>query len=238
MPLDLTEQIHSQSVEAATLGIGILILLVLISSLIKHKGKLISLFLFSFITILVLGVSIYLVSLTIYLNSASLTKGPVHWHADFEVWKCGEKLNLEYPEGLSNKIGTSVLHEHNDERIHVEGVVMTDYGASLPKFFKVVGGDFNGEKLAFPTNEGLVILKNGDNCDGEKSSLQTFIFKTEGNIFYQQKLTDPLNYQMSQESTVPPGDCIIIELDKEKKKTDKLCQQYKIKVEQGELHGI
>src|SRR3989344_9275122 len=65
----------------------------------------------------------YLVFKTVSENVASVAGGPVHWHADYEVWACGEKIDIMDPEGFSNRIGSPVIHDHGDNRIHIEGVV-------------------------------------------------------------------------------------------------------------------
>lgn len=177
-------------------------------------------FLFSAIVTLVLSITAYLIWSTITTNIKSVTGGPIHWHADFEIWNCGSKLDLVDPKGLDNKVGTPLLHEHNDERIHVEGPVMNYQDISLGKFFEVVGGS---------------MIASGMECNGKVGEVQVFVYKTEGKTFYQQKLGDPASYVLSPYSTIPPGDCIIIELDKPKTRTDKLCNFYQIAKEKGEL---
>ena len=36
-------------------------------------------------------------------------------------------------------------------------------------------------------------------------------------------------------SNIPPGDCIIIEFDTEKEKTEHICETYKVAIERGDL---
>src|SRR3990170_2868404 len=100
----------------------------------------------------------------LYINTNSLTGGPVHWHAQFEIWICGEKVELVNPTGLSNKVGTEMLHEHNDDFIHIEGVVHDFEDINLHAFFEAAGGEFMKDSLMIPTNEGSVEVKNGDTC--------------------------------------------------------------------------
>ena len=190
---------------------------------------------FGLIVIVVLGITSYLVWSTVSKNIKSVTRGPVHYHADFEIYNCGQKLDLIDPHGLENKAGTPLFHEHNDNRIHVEGPVLDLQDISLGKFFEVIGGKLNSGSLIFPTNDGEVAMENGAICNGVPGSLQVFVFKTQGNTFYQNKLTDPANYVLSSHSKVPPGDCIIIEFDRPKDKTDKLCTSYQVAKEKGEL---
>ena len=53
----------------------------------KHKN-----WIFLAMAIPVAIATIYLVSITIYINVNSETLGPVHWHADFELWQCDERM--------------------------------------------------------------------------------------------------------------------------------------------------
>ena len=175
---------------------------------------------FGVIVIVVLGITGYLIFSTISTNVKSVTGGPVHWHADFEIYSCGEKVDLIDPKGWDNKVGTPLLHEHNDGRIHVEGPVMNFADISLGNFFNVVGG--------------LPLEKQGE-CNGQPAILQAFVYQTEGNTFSQQKLEDFTNYVLSNYSKVPPGDCIIIEFGPIKDRTDKLCNFYKTAVDKGEF---
>lgn len=215
----------------------IAIFFVLLAILFRSAGNTIKKFLFAGIAVPIVLVTLYLTVSTISLNINSATGGPVHWHADFEIWDCGQKLDLIDPKGLSNRVGTPVLHEHGDNRIHVEGVVVDKEDVSLGKFFKVVDGKITNEELELATNSGKMIRQNGDQCpNGTFATLQVFIYKTQGNIFNQQKLSDIPSYVLSPFSQVPPGDCVIIEFDIPKDKTDKLCNFYKIAKDQGKIH--
>lgn len=184
-----------------------------------------------FLAILVTTVvpTFYFIGATVYLNTISVSKGPVHWHADIEVWACGEELNLRDPEGFSNKIGTAVLHEHNDKRIHQEGVVVNHDDVSLGNFFSVIGGHLSGAQLLVPTDNGLQTFMTGDACDnGSEGVLQVFRYGVEGETYFQEKLADPASYVMAPFSAVPSGDCIIIEFGPEKDETEKMCRSYQV----------
>lgn len=218
-------------------SLGILALLTVISVAIKDKNEFLKYILFGGMMFVVLGYTSYLVWSTISTNMTSLTKGPVHYHADFQIWNCGEMVDLIDPKGWDNKIGTPILHEHNDGRIHVEGPVLDYQDISLGQFFKVVGGEFEDDSLTVPINNGQVKMENGKLCNNKPASVQVFVLKTEGNTVTQQKLTDPGSYVLSPHSQVPPGDCIIIEFDELKGKTDKICNFHKIKIDKGELYG-
>ena len=235
----LDEVIRSNSVKFSLLAGGVIIVLTIFSVLLKEKSEWMKYLLFgSFVAVALLN-TIYLSGSTIYLNQKSETGGPVHWHADFEIWRCGQELELADPKGFSNKVGTEVIHEHDDKRIHIEGPILDLHDASLGHFFEEVGGSMSSNHLTIPTEEGMVTLRDGDKCpDREDASFQVFVYKTEGATFSQEKLKNPSSYILSPHPQVPPGDCIIIELDRQKDKTDKLCNFYKIAAQKGELTKV
>ncbi len=222
--------------DIAIYGGVILLILVIISLSIKKPSNFVKKTLFISISFVVISVTLYLTVSTVYKNFVSLSKGPVHYHADFQIWNCGSEIDLKNPDGLSNKIGTPILHEHNDKRIHLEGVVMEEKDPSLGKFFEVIGGYINSKSLSVPTNEGLLRLRSDYMCpNGAVSQLQVFVYKIQNEMYYQQKIDDPANYIISPQTNVPPGDCIIIEFGEFKNKTDKLCKSYKVAETLGKI---
>lgn len=180
-----------------------------------------------------------LIGSTIYLNRVAWSDGPIHWHADIEVWACEGKLNFSDPKGLSNKIGTSTLHEHNDERIHFEGVVLAEADAYLENFFHVIGGQLTSQLMRIPTNGGEQIFESGDECaNAEMGKVQVFVYRVNPDkTYYQTKLADPAHHLMQDASQVPPGDCIIVEFSTHRAKTDHLCQSYQVANKIGKLKG-
>lgn len=179
--------------------------------------------------------TVYLAGITIYANVTSTTGGPVHWHADLEIWKCNTTIDLKDPVGLTNRLGSPVFHEHGDQRIHVEGVVSNYEEISLHRFFESIGGALNHDKVVVPTNEGLVVAENGELCAGQPGKVQVFAYAAQDDGFTQRKVDE--KYVISPYSSVPPGDCVIVEFDREKQKTDKICKTYARARERGELHG-
>ncbi len=150
--------------------------------------------------------SFYLAGSTTYENIHSQTKGPVHWHADYQVWACGERLDLVNPRFPKNKIGSPLLHEHNDDRIHIEGTVDQFSTISFSSYFSIIGGSLTSSKLSYPTEkDGLKTFTNGDSCGGEKATLKVYINGKKTESF-----TDYVPYPSSY---VPPGDCIIVLFD-------------------------
>lgn len=238
--MGLEEAIAKNSVNLLVGATIALAILVGISLHEKYLTKGLKKFLFVAICVVVIVPTIYMIASTVYLNTVSSSKGPVHWHADIEIWACGKEVELQDPTGfLSNKIGTATLHEHNDKRIHLEGVVVHPEDASLGKFFQVIDGEITNSSLIVPTNNGPVPYTNGSMCaDGSEGQVQVFAYKTDSEGYYSQtKLEDPGAYTISPYSQVPPGDCIIVEFGSNKDRTEKICKSYKVAEEIDKLKG-
>jgi hypothetical protein len=144
--------------------------------------------------------TVYLGGSTVYLNFVSETGGPVHWHADYEIWACGVKYELADPTGWDNKVGSPTIHEHNDNRIHVEGVLLKKEEASLRNYFIQAGGNFDGTSLTIPTHDGVMTWSDGDKCDGKPAKWYVFV---NG-----EAVENPQDYVISPYTLVPPGDTI------------------------------
>ncbi|MEX1051952.1 MAG: hypothetical protein WEC83_01025 [Patescibacteria group bacterium] len=225
-----------QTVYVAAIALGLLLLVAILLRNPAESAKRVLFWSIASITIISTGL---LVGMTIYLNHTSVTKGPVHWHADFEIWACGVKQDLLDPTGLSNKIGSPTLHEHDDLRIHVEGVVVEYPDVNLGAFFETIGGGLTGQSLTFPTNAGHESFTNGQSCPGSTETAELQVFAVTADLqnrtYSQHKLTDPAAYRFAQHSQVPPGDCLILEFAEPKNRTDKLCQSYQVAKVTGEL---
>ena len=237
--MDLEHIIASYSWKILGFASLILLVLAVVSLSIKKPKPFIKKVLFLSIITAVIIPTLYLISSTVYLNSVSSSKGPVHWHADIEIFACGKEINLKDPTGWSNKIGTATLHEHNDKRIHLEGVVVKPDDASLGKFFRVIGGGISPTAVSIPTNEGVVTFENGMDCaSGEAGELQVYVYKTDSEQYYtQQKLTNAGEFIISPYSSVPAGDCIIVEFGVPKDRTERICRSYAVAEEIGKLKG-
>jgi len=223
---------------AALIGIFILISLYIPKK--KNRTKVL---LFIGIALPAIFSTVYISGATVYENLVSESKGPVHWHADFEVWNCGKKIDLIDPKGLLNRIGTPEFHEHGDDRIHLEGTVLRKSYVDLHNFFQVVGGNLNNDYLFLPTDDGFLELGTGMECNGQEAQLQVFAYKitnpdafaNSGFYYTQEKVEDFSNYIISPYINVPPGDCIIVELDVPKEKTEHICSSYTLAEELGRM---
>ncbi|MBI2651283.1 hypothetical protein HYX01_02335 [Candidatus Woesearchaeota archaeon] len=240
---NISEYIQSTSVSYILTALFIAGILVLFSLLHRQKTEKMKIFLFFGIAIPIVAATFYLAASTIYLNQISETKGPVHWHADYEIYVCNKKIELLKPKGFSNSVGIPLFHEHDDNRIHVEGVVTNIKDVSLHNFFEAVNGYLEEDKMGIPTDYGFEEAKNSELCGEKSGKLQVFLYKIRNPkdakswIYEQIKLGDFENYVLAPYSQVPPGDCIIIEFGEDKEKTENMCSTYKAAIERGELNG-
>jgi hypothetical protein len=171
------------------------------------------------LSVLVMGSTVFFAGTIVTENLQSQTGGPVHWHADYQVHVCGERVDLIDPKGFSNKVGTPLFHEHDDDRIHVEGTVMDIPDVNLGNYFKVIGGKLANGTLTYPTENGTVTKEPGDTCNGEPASLQVYV---NGD-----RIDNYEDYLYYPDPYVPPGDCIIIEFDSTPTETtDKICSSW------------
>lgn len=170
---DLETFISNLSLTVTVVGAVLIVVLLLLAIILdKQKGKKpkkLKLPLFVAICVVVLGTTFTIGGGTVYLNVNSATGGPVHWHADFEIWACGNELELRDPHDfLSNKVGTATYHEHDDKRIHVEGVpISLPYDFSLGKFMEVVGGSISSSALTVPLNADKFFEDGKGEPDGD-----------------------------------------------------------------------
>ncbi|MDA1196702.1 MAG: hypothetical protein O2779_01930 [Nanoarchaeota archaeon] len=178
--------------------------------------------LFGLIAIPVLIATLYLGGHTIYENTLSETGGPVHWHADYQVWMCGERLDLVNPEFPSNKIGNPFFHEHNDNRIHIEGAVRDIPDVNLGNFFSVVGGVLKQDYFFFPSSKGDYEVRTGESCGDVESSLAVYV---NGKI-----IEEYTQYLIYPDPAAPPGDCIIVSFaSNNEDTTSQICESWQAK---------
>lgn len=125
--------------------------------------------------------SFYAAGAFMHESQTSWSGGEVHYHADFEILveENGEIQELDLVDpgefcettdhessimcNLNDRTGSTSYHEHNDDRVHLEGVFKTKRDASLAAFFEQFGGILENGKLTVPTNEGLVSKQDSEN---------------------------------------------------------------------------
>lgn len=174
--------------------------------------------------------TLYVSAMTVRENIISVTGGPVHWHADYEVWACGEKLDLVDPVFPRNKIGSPLFHEHNDDRIHIEGTVHEFDKVSLGAYFAVIKGELSQGVLTYPTVNGVRSFRDGNQCGTETGKL---------NVYINGDRIDDYEYHLFYpDAYVPPGDCVIVEFSPtDSMTTDKICSSWVAKDWSYENYG-
>lgn len=135
----------------------------------RGKTLLMSLFLLA-----IMLPSIYSVAAFIHESQTSWSQGEIHWHADFEVIVEGQEIDLIDPEtfcqematestymcSINDRVGITKYHEHDDDRIHVEGVFKTREEATLGAFFNTFQGTLTRDMLRIPTNTDTIYRTN------------------------------------------------------------------------------
>jgi len=98
-------------------------------------------------------------------------EGFFHWHANFDVYVCGEKQEIRCPGGMC---GIMLTHHHNDDIIHTEGnLIAKKEDVSLGKFFDRIGIPF--------TETQLMDKKNGDMCNENSGKVKLIVNGKENN---------------------------------------------------------
>ena len=102
------------------------------------------------------------------------TAGPVHWHAAVDVQICGQHRDL--PKDPSGESGIPLLHQHNDNIIHIEGRVLAKEDIAIGKFFDAINVPFDQDKI--------MDKNNGDECaPGKPGAVKMFVNDQPSNEF-------------------------------------------------------
>lgn len=102
--------------------------------------------------------------------------GNVHWHADLEASVCEQSYLMPNAPVVDH-----LLHTHEDQRIHVEGVAATPEQITLGKFIQRLGTTFNANEF-----NGTKI---GDNCpNGEKITKMVFLVNGKENSEFENRV--------------------------------------------------
>ncbi|MEK6821099.1 MAG: hypothetical protein AABY11_01725 [archaeon] len=239
----LAIQLKELAYPAVILGAILLFGLVAYAIRTKPRKEKVKSFLFWSIATVAVGVTLFLAGSTVFINTVSPTGGPVHWHTDYEVWYCGEQLDLVDPLGIDNRVGTWEVHEHNDNRMHIEGTIVDVEQGTFKHFFEVIGGSFTRDTYTFPSTKGNITIPTSGNCNGEPAVLQGFLHRVDNPekakewTYSQRKISFPWSVEMAPYSNVPPGDCLVIVFGPEQEKIDRVCASYRAAQNRGELNG-
>jgi hypothetical protein len=126
---------------------------------------------FVLIAAVIIATTAYLEGSVIATNLASVTGGPVHWHAHVAFKVCGIDYSLAHRDIAVDK----PLHTHGDELVHIETTPLSYEDVQLGEFFENIGGEFTKTSLAFPTDTALVSARNGDMCNGVPGTLKMYV---------------------------------------------------------------
>jgi hypothetical protein len=254
---DLATSIGNLSVALVCAAVIMLIILVAAAAITHERRPQFKAPLFTLIVLVTVVTTLVISGVTVALNLSSSTGGPVRWGSDYQIWACGNQLDLRDPQGMmGSRIGTSTLYEQNDGRIHYNGTPTTlPNDASLGKFMQVVGGEISDSSLVVPLNDqtgftgqptspeqvapyistdrngASARFVNDQSCGTEEAQIQVFAYHYSPvtKTYYQTKLDHPANYELSRTDASPPGDCVIVEFAPLKDQTDHLCYGYGVR---------
>lgn len=168
---------------------------------IKEKNKRKNI-IFGLIVLTTIAITSYISITTIYNNITSFSRGPVHWHADFEIWACNNLIEIQDPKNIfTNKIGSPEAHEHNDNRIHIEGLIKHREDALLGNFFRSIGGSISSNHISVPVHDqGVKTWINENLCNNKPAKFYMFV---------NEELNEEFDFYLIKPfANVPPGDKI------------------------------
>lgn len=179
--------------------------------------------------VVILGSAFFTAGAFIHLSQTSWSNGEIHWHADYEVLVENNEGNLErlnlidpsnfcketphessYMCSLSDRTGTTKYHEHNDNRIHLEGVFKERSDATLSAYFDTFGGKLTSSGLVYPTNEGSVEISESS---GDNRTLKIIVNSGVGGERGWNIINNPSEYVISPYKRGPTLDDIFIVYD-------------------------
>lgn len=117
---------------------------------------------------LVVLLVIYTIAKGLVNASDPVTAGEVHWHADIAYEACGQTVSFD------DEKGHTITHGHNDDQVHVEGIILDEQDISLASFFKNSGINI--------TSENFEDYNNGDLCDSSTEPGKVS-FYVDGELF-------------------------------------------------------
>lgn len=178
--------------------------------------------------VVILGTSFFTAGAFVHQSQTSWSGGEIHWHADYEVLveEGGElqRLNLIDPSNycnqenrstgalcnLNDRTGATEYHEHNDNRIHLEGVFKERSDATLSAYFETFGGKLTSSEMRYPTNEGVVtVSESNDSNRTLKIIVESGVVQERG----WKVIDNPSEYVISRYKRGPTLDNIFIVFD-------------------------
>lgn len=243
----------SLSLTAAAVGVGIILTLIIFALIFENRTSKLQTPIFTAIIVATIATSGIIMACSLYLAKSSAVGGTVAWQADFQIWACGNRIELRDPQSLySNKIGSPTLHEHNDGKMHFEGTpIELPEDFSLGKFMSVIGGKITGTALDVPLNDSgyfingfapapelaagfvhaepagkIAMFSSGEVCGSQPAAVQAFVYRYNSQTakYSQTKLANLANYEPTHANQNQKPDCVIIEFSPQKDRTSYICE--------------
>jgi len=100
------------------------------------------------------------------------TDRQVHWHGLVDISICGQHKDLPRSKGGSqvhgkSYVGVPLMHTHDDNTLHIEGLIQKKEDIVLGLFFDVIEVPFDKDRI--------MDVKNGDLCDGKPGVLKMYV---------------------------------------------------------------
>ena len=108
-------------------------------------------------------------------SGLSFPLGNVHWHATPIITVCGQNVPILMPVG-SGHFGSSLLHTHDDAKIHIEGTVSDPSQITLGLFMANIRMNFS--------ETTLIDKENGDLCpNGQAGKVKLLVNGAESSQY-------------------------------------------------------
>jgi hypothetical protein len=100
-------------------------------------------------------------------NSTVMPTQNDHWHADYQIILCGEKVPPQpYSQGGIHTHGKGQIH------IHPHSPQTAGRNANLGNFFSSFNGSLTSGKISIPM---VGTYENGDNCNGQPGEVVVYV---------------------------------------------------------------
>lgn len=229
------ERISLQLIFLTAALIGVLFFFFFIT---RRANKLDSRVVFFAITACVFATTALLIMSTLFLTFTSWSKGPIDWRAYLEIWACDKEYSPYIYDSKEQTYGPRIIYDKDQKQIQLRGLMKRPEDSTLTQLIEGLGGELTAQSLMLPINNGTVRFTNNDRCGQDKAEVQVFVYHmNRDGTFAQRKIMAFSDYQIQPFSSVPPGDCIVIEFSPPKDRTDKKCRSYSQAQYKGELRG-
>lgn len=105
------------------------------------------------LVVLVAGLLVFFIVRAAMRDSSPVTSderfpyGKVHWHAKLRVIECGQVKDFSHLGSSTTHVGTTMLHTHGDNTIHIEGAPTRWSDITLQRFFGGINYPFSSTRL-------------------------------------------------------------------------------------------